>query len=118
MALELLAAALSKLRNREVPGSLAVVVDRELPERGRDGRSWTFCVTDGAQVAWVVAELLGGRGGASGRVIDPALLEAAVERRAINSYPVETRIGDLVSAGSVVLRAEDLKQHPNLPGFG
>jgi len=114
---ELIAAALSKLRNGEVPGGIAAVLDRETFLRGRDGRHWTFCVTDGVKVAPVDAELSRTGGGGQVHAIDPALLEAAIERRAGNECPVESRLSDLVAKASIVLRDEDLKPHRKLPGF-
>jgi hypothetical protein len=114
---ELVAAALSKLRKGEVPGGIAAVLDRETLLRGRDGRHWTFCVTDGAQFAPIDAELARTRGGGQARVIDPALLEAAIERRVANECRVESRLSDLVAKAPIVLRDDDLKPHRKLPGF-
>lgn len=116
MVSELVTAATSKFRNREVPGNVAAVLYREWPWSGRDGRRWTFYVTDGVRAAWVDAELSASSGVAAQRT-NRALLEAAVERRAVNSYPVESRMDDLVSAAPLSLRAEDLRPHPKLPGF-
>jgi hypothetical protein len=116
MVSELVTAAASKFRNREVPGNVAAVLYREWPWSGRDGRRWTFYVTDGVQAGWVDAELPASSGVAVQRA-NRALLEAAIERRAINSYPVESRMDDLVSASPLALRNGDLKPHPKLGIF-
>jgi hypothetical protein len=115
MVPELIAAAISKLRRRETPGNVAAVLYREWPLRG-DGRRWTFCVTDGLRVAWVDATL-SRTSGVAVTTVSQTFLEAAVERQAVNAYPVESRMDDLVSSAPLTLRAEDLRPHPNLSVF-
>jgi hypothetical protein len=110
---QLVHVALEKLRQGEIPGDVAVVLDREIGSPGADGRTWRFLATNGHRCVAVEAELSGSNGGEPGYDFDPTLLEAAVERRISGGYYLRDRLMEELGAdGPISLRREDLRRHP------
>jgi hypothetical protein len=112
---ELQQAAIEKHQRGEVPGEVVAIFVRATRAPDDDGLRWRFLCTDGREFVRVEARLLESEGGALEGGNGPALLEAAVERHAVGHFPIESRMADLASAGSIVLHAEDLRPHPKLP---
>ncbi|HKI67193.1 MAG TPA: hypothetical protein VJ989_07995 [Solirubrobacterales bacterium] len=113
MSLQIAEAALAKFQRDDVPGDVIAVFDRETGDPGLDGRKWRLMVTDGKRLLSVEAELTGSQGGSPGRIFDPAIVEAAVERRISSGYyRRDLLIDELGINGPISLRAEDMRPHP------
>jgi hypothetical protein len=106
---KLVETALKKLKRGNTPGNVAAVLAGESGPRDLDGVRWSFVVTDGSHTDVIEVGLSGSQGGGRGMSIDQDLLEGAVERRAVCSFPVESRLPDLVAASPLSLRREDLR---------
>lgn len=89
------------------PCSLRAVFMSEVGHRGLDGAMFRLAVADPWTTARMDVAISGTNGGHFGMVIDPELLEAAVEKRA-GSFPLETRLRDLVACSPLAFRLDDL----------
>jgi hypothetical protein len=103
---------MKKLQERLAPGEVVAMLDQETGSPGEDGCRWRFFVTDGERAVRVEAALSASQEVIFGGEVTHHLLEAAVERRVVNNYPVESRMDDLASTGPFQLRAEDLRPRP------
>jgi hypothetical protein len=112
---ELMRIAIEKIKRDEAPYRVAASFAGETTPRDLDGVRWTVIVTDGLRgPVRIEAVLSRTQGGYAGMDIEPAVVEAAVERKA-GAFDVATRLGDLTAASPLVLRPDDLRPHTRLP---
>lgn len=110
-------AACEKLRQGGIPGEVAAVLDCETGERGQDGRRWRFFVASNGKAVKIEALLVGSEGGEPNAALEPALLEAAVERRIVRTaYRSDRLLAELANPSPIQIYREDLRLHPPRDG--
>lgn len=111
-------AALEKLTRGRAFGEVAAVLVGESGPPDLDGVRWTLVVTDGTETDVIEADLSRSEGGSRGMDIAVGVVEGVVEDRAVNSFPLESRLADLVEASPLNLRAEEISNRETLGSLG
>ena len=104
---QLVERALEKITHGEALGGFAAVFDRATGESDLDGDRWRLVVAFEHEVGEVEVTLSGTEGAKVLPEIAPEVIERAVEARAVNRFPAESRFRDLLAASPLRLVAEE-----------
>lgn len=114
---QLIKQAREKFQSEDCRGDLAAVLGPVAREPDEDGQRWRLAIANEDQEMLVEATLSDSSAARVDRPITRALVEAAVERRAVTLFQVESRMDDLAASGPIPLRAEHLHPHPEPSAF-